>query len=746
MRRFCGLIFAALVYVCLSVGVLAQTNAERTKDFTFLYVSNPRIGGQQSREAQRLPFDAAIGEANKPAFLLINGGLTATGSPEEWTLFRDILTGIPQGFPIYALPGGSDYLRNPTGKESLFTLFYGEGKREIKGRRNRNNKIEDRLYQSFDVEGVHLVLIDAALPLAPHNRYAHLDTEQLNWLDKDLKRLKRDTPVMVFLNVPFGLEAISTRPIANEFELWTILRPYNVAAIFAPQDVSPDAETPLAKPLNSTQIVSLPDTQKGFVYKVRVTPLRVAIDQIRIDGDSKPSEIAAFPILQRSRQSVLRAGFDDDGNPFLVRRHPIGLFEPRAVSDNPEQETGEYRIDEGSYQPLKRDARDIWRNPFRTESIPIGMHTASVRVTPEGKSPHYAEIIFEVERDSKEPTRRWATNLDNPIVSRPVLSGSTLYVSSTDTKLYAINTENGKKRTLLTARGAFYASPLLHEKTLYLGSLDHTFYAVNADNGSVRWRFGTDAPIYATAAYALGIVCFGGSDKIYGVNAETGKQVWVQNVPGLFSSEVATDGEAFYLGNSSGQLIALDAKTGTVRWKTEPTAATTRILLATAVMTPVVLGGRVYCNSSGDTFAAYDARNGQRLWEIDLPAGDTVPAVSGTTIYLVGNASDVARLYAVSTADGKIRWQTPLKQSVVNSGVKVAPDGKSLAVNGVRGTVSVHNTQDGKVLWQYELGPGNIFATPEYDGETVYAATMANDVQGLNPPGYDPKQRAVNKK
>jgi len=64
----------------------------------------------------------------------------------------------------------------------------------------------------------------------------------------------------------------------------------------------------------------------------------------------------------------------------------------------------------------------------------------------------------------------------------------------------------------------------------------------------------------------------------------------------------------------------------------------------------------------------------------------------------------------------------------------------------VRGTVSVHNTQDGKVLWQYELGPGNIFATPEYDGETVYAATMANDVQGLNPPGYDPKQRAVNKK
>lgn len=739
MRRFCGSIFAALMGLCLSVAVLAQTNAERTKDFTFLYVSNPRVGGQKSREAQSVPFNAVIQEAKQPAFLLINGGLTASGAPEDWTLFRDTLTGLPQGFPIYALPGGSDYYQNPTGKESLFSLFYGEGKREAKGRPVRNNKLEDRLYQAFDVEGVHIVLIDAALPLAPHNRYAHLDTEQLNWLDKDLKRLKRDTPVMVFLNAPFGSEAISTRPIANEFELWAILRPYNIVAIFAPEDVSSKTKTPLLNSLNSTQIVSLPDVQKGFAHKIRVTPLRVAIDQIRIDGDSKPAEIAAFPILQRSRQSVLRAGFDDDGNPFLVRRHPIGLFEPRAVSDNPEQETGEYRIDEGSYQPLKRDARDIWRNPFRTESIPIGMHTASVRITPESKSPHYAEIIFEVERDSKEPTRRWATNLDNSIVSSPVLSGNTLYVSSTDTKLYALNTENGKKRTLLTSRGAFYASPLLYEKTLYIGSLDHTFYAVNADNGNARWQFKTDAPIYATAAHAQGIVCFGGNGKIYGVNAENGKQVWVQNVDGFFFSQAATDGEAFYLGGTSSRITALDAKTGTIRWQTPSSNVTDYDDVH--LLTPIVFGGKVYSNAYKDRFEAYDARTGQRLWGIRLPTRESVPAVSGSTLYLVGNNSDGVRLYAVNGSDGTIRWQVPLKQRVVASSVKIAPDGKSLAVNGVRGTVSVHSTQDGKTLWQYELGPGNIFSTPEYDGETVYAATMANDVQGLNPPGYMPPSK-----
>ncbi len=747
MRRFSG--WVMFVWACLCLGVLAsaQGNAGNSKDLTFLYVSHPVIYRKYSKEDLRKPFDAALNAESKPAFLVINGGLAGSGTPNEWALFRETLTGLPQGFPIYALASGQDYIENPTGKEGVFQFFYGDNKREAKGRPARGNRIEDRLYQSFDMEGVHVVLLDAALPLEPHSQYAHLDTEQLNWLDKDLKKLKKETPVLVFLNVPFGLENISTRPLANEFELWQILRPQNVAAIFTDSMLNDDTVSPVVKPLNGTQIVSLPTAKEGVVHRVRMTPLRISIDEIPLDGKKPPAEIASFTFPSRSRKSVMRAAFDDDGNPFLVRRHPIGLFDPRAVSDNPESETGEYRIDEGNFLPMKRDARDIWRSPFRTESLLVGIHTASIRLKSEGKSPHYSEIIFEVERDNKEATRRWASNLDNPIVSNPVLSGKMLYVSGTDAKLYALDTETGKKRVLLTARGGFYASPCFHEGTVYIGSLDKTFYAVNADNGSLKWKFETDAPIYATAAVAQDIVCFGSNEKVYGVDTRTGKQVWAVKARGLISGEVVTDGLGFCIGNVEGNLAYVEPKTGDTRWVSKRNDAS-RPANFHRTAAPVISSSKVFFVDNA-RIVAYDIAMGRWLWDIKLPADgssradSSTPAVSATALYFVTNASPPkqSKLTAASTTDGHILWQIPLSQPVIKAGVKLAPDGKSLAVVGVRGSVSVHSTQDGKKLWGYELGPGNVFSTPEYDGQTVYTATMANDVQALNAPGYAPQRK-----
>ena len=53
---------------------------------------------------------------------------------------------------------------------------------------------------------------------------------------------------------------------------------------------------------------------------------------------------------------------------------------------------------------------------------------------------------------------------------------------------------------------------------------------------------------------------------------------------------------------------------------------------------------------------------------------------------------------------------------------------------GLRGKCSILDTANGKKLWGYELGPGNIFSTPSYDGKTLYTVTMANDVQAINAP------------
>jgi hypothetical protein len=70
-----------------------------------------------------------------------------------------------------------------------------------------------------------------------------------------------------------------------------------------------------------------------------------------------------------------------------------------------------------------------------------------------------------------------------------------------------------------------------------------------------------------------------------------------------------------------------------------------------------------------------------------------------------------------------------------------------MAIMGIRGKVSVLSTRDGRQLWGYELGPGNIFSTPEYDGTAVYTVTMANDVQAIAGPNTvkspEPRRRST---
>jgi outer membrane protein assembly factor BamB len=728
MRRMIGGWIACMVCLCACLSAFAQ---QSEKDFAFLYVSQPRIGQGNAGAELRQLFGRLGGLESAPEFVVINGDLTAGGQTAEWGALRDVLTVVPQGMEFYALPGSSDLFANPDGKEGIVRTLFADFKIEPKGRGKQGNKIEDRLYQSFDVEGIHFVLLDATLPILGNREYAHLDTEQLNWLDRDLKRVKRDTPVVVFLNAPLGSDAISRRPIANEFELWAILRPHNLTAIFAADDGEEKTPEERVRPLNGARLITLPSVSRGVYYRIRLTAARMVIEERDLSGSPKITPLASIPVPQRARTSLLRSGFDDDGNPYLIRRHPVGTFEPRAVGDNPEDETGEYRIDEGGWQPMQRDARDVWRSPFRTEKIPVGIHTATVRITTGAKVPHESEIIFEVERDRNETTRRWATNVDNPIIGAPVLSGTSVYVAAMDDKLYALTTDKGRKRTLLTARGGFVTTPVLQNGTLFVGSLDHTLYAVSAESGRTLWKFETDAPILSSAAVAQEVVCVGGRGKVYGVDARSGKPVWSQTASALTFSSAATDGEAFYLAGSDRSVYAFDARTGTPRWKSDGSFSST--------LAPVAAGSRILVVRFDGTICALDSKTGKIQWRKAatggrLKFGASPPSVSGTTAYIAASDGAASRLFALNTADGEIVWQTPLGQAVVGAGVGVAPDGRSLAVIGVRGKVSVHDAQNGKVLWGYELGPGNVFSTPQFDGTAVYTATMANDVQALNAP------------
>ncbi len=694
---------------CVLAAVTLSARAQKQPDsFSFLDITDTHQTATGSVEPLRRLVSEAASAGSPPAFIVDTGDITEAGQAAEYDKFKSAiepLTAAKIGF--YAVPGNHDVRWSAAGKEDFAHAF-------------------GKLYQSFDYGGAHFILLDSTVAL---EHWGHFDKAELDWLEKDLKRVRQDAPIFVFMHHSIGRDGPTTRFIDNEYDLVRRLIGHNVMAVFTGH-----GHADLAWKTNGIDTLMCRGLYQGSYYRVNVTPVLVTIDRIYTENPG-PAFHLAIPIQRRSKPSQLRAGWDDPNVPFLERKRPAVTLEPRAVTDNPDKEKAEYRIEDGPWKPLVKDQRDIWRDVFMTRALPIGVHSAYVRLTTSNGITLSDELIFEVERTNTEPTQRWAINLDGPIQSSPQLVDNTLYVSSLDTHVYALSTDKGKKRWTFNTKGSVLGSPLVQGGTVYVGSNDHFVYAIDAATGKQRWKFDTGSAIMATPALAGGTLCIGGDRKIYGIDAATGNQRWSQPAGGFFQSRACSDGSTFFLGGWDNLVYALDAATGEQRWTKKLGRA---FYYSPAIASPSVVNGVVYICTNDNTMHALDSRTGVVKWSISAPKGGdplgySSPVVSGDRIYIAG-LGDHGDVYAFSTAGGAPKWQIPTGQTFYDSSVKLAPDGASLAIMGVRGKVSVLSTSDGHRLWGYELGPGNIFSTPEYDGSAVYTVTMANDVQAIAGP------------
>lgn len=692
--------------------------------FTFLTITDThQKAGEDNVNLKKLA-DDVIEMSPRPAFIIHTGDVTDSGRPEEYARFKSALAPLTQaGVKLYAVPGNHD------------TRWSGDGKEEFARQFGKT-------YQSFDKGGAHFVLLDTTVLL---EHWGHLDKAELEWLARDLKKVKPETPLFVFMHHDIGRDTPVKRMIDNEFDLVPLLRNHNVVAIFTGHEHRDMVWQTNGTRTFMSQAMFQPN---GSYYRLSVSKLLVTLDRQFAGTPGEPYH-ATLPVARQSHPSRLKAEWDDPDVPYLARRRPQASLNPRAVTDNPDKEMAEYRQDDGPFKSLTKDKRDLWHDQFETRNIAIGVHTADVRLTTSNNVTYTDELIFEIERDNREPTQKWAINLEGPIQSSPLLVEDTLYVAAGDGKCYALETVRGKKRWTYPIKGEFVATPIHEGNLLFVGGTDHNMYALDTGTGRPRWRYDTGSPIFASAAIAQSTVCVGGNGKIYGLDVNTGKPRWTQPAGAFFQSRAVTDGNTFFLGGWDNTLYALDAQSGTPRWTARMgyNNKTKQIdrFYSPAISSPAVANGRVYICSNDGVLHALNAQSGKEVWTAIAPVGSdsfgySSPAVSGANLYVAGLGQN-GDVYCLDANTGSIRWRVSTGQIIYDSSPRLAPDGKSFAIMGVRGRVSVLDSADGKRLWGYELGPGNIFSTPEYDGQRVYTTTMANDVQALNGPGVGGKER-----
>ena len=157
---------------------------------------------------------------------------------------------------------------------------------------------------------------------------------------------------------------------------------------------------------------------------------------------------------------------------------------------------------------------------------------------------------------------------DGDIKSTAAVDGDTVYITSWDSKLHAVDIDSGTERFAFATDQDTMSSPSVHEGVAWFGSHDGFLYAIDADPDAdyldpqdrLLWRYGTGDRILSspTVVPEAGVVLIGSNDHTLSMlSMETGQALWTQTLDGRVSSVPVVTG---------GTLFATDASGATWRW------------------------------------------------------------------------------------------------------------------------------------------------------------------------------------
>ena len=169
-------------------GEAEAAEAHKGGDFTFVQISDSHIGfNKEANPDPNATLQAALDRIaklpTKPSMLVHTGDVTHLSKPEEFDTAEQIMKGAK--FETHYVPGEHDVIGDD-GKQ-FFTRF-------AKGANPGG-------WYSFDQGGVHFVGLVNVLTFEKTKAGA-LGSEQLEWLEKDLKGKSASTPIVVLAHVP----------------------------------------------------------------------------------------------------------------------------------------------------------------------------------------------------------------------------------------------------------------------------------------------------------------------------------------------------------------------------------------------------------------------------------------------------------------------------------------------------------------------------------------------------------------
>ena len=345
---------------------------------------------------------------------------------------------------------------------------------------------------------------------------------------------------------------------------------------------------------------------------------------------------------------------------------------------------------------------------------------------------------------------KWKFQTAGQVISSPAVASGTAYVASTDGNLYAVEIESGAQKWKLELGVRATASPAVDHGTVYLGTYSGRFYAVDAATGKLKWKFQTEGERRFAGKHLHGsepagesmpdpfdfylsspavwndAVYFGSGDgNVYALDAATGALRWKFHTGDVVHASPAISDGTLYIGSWDSYFYALDAATGKEKWRFK-TGEDHKIYNQVGIQSSAaVADGTVYFGCRDSNFYALDARTGQKKWAFNNKGSwvITSPAVRDGKVYFA--TSDSSLLYGVDGKTGTPLFSLNFKGWPIFSSPAIAAN--MLYVGTHQGKLVAVDLATQKLAWTFETeasrqnGPAvtKPDGTPNYDAAFV---------------------------
>ena len=189
--------------------------------------------------------------------------------------------------------------------------------------------------------------------------------------------------------------------------------------------------------------------------------------------------------------------------------------------------------------------------------------------------------------------------------------------------------------------------------------------------------------------------------------------------------------DTVYSGSSSGDLVALRASTGELRWRKKVGAVNSK---------PAIDGGLMYLGTEDGTLLCLDAQTGEEKWRYQSrgPIAQ-VPLVSGSLVVVANEADQVVALDALT---GAFKWQYKAdspEENTLRGHAGVAGDSELFFTGFANGSIVALRRDTGSVAWLQSLKAESsaffdVDATPVLLDETLYVTSSSSGVYALDKP------------